>query len=102
MPRLIEIPRAEDCPSPLEVPAGDVLLFRASGGRVLDGGPCVELWGPFFPAIVAETGAVVAPMGSPDAVLVRAEAPGSATLEIFTGDPWREARATTLVIAVGA
>src|SRR5947209_8020038 len=100
MSRLIEVQRAEDCPSPLKVSVGDVLLFRASGGRVQSGGPSVELWGPFFPAVVATTGEVVAPMGSPDAVLVRARVPGSVSLEIVTGDPWQGPRTTTSVLIV--
>jgi hypothetical protein len=100
MSRLIEVQQVEDCPTPLAVRVGDILLLRATGGRVRSGGRAVELWGPFLPAVVAGAGDVVAPVGSPSAVLVRARRPGSATLDLFTGDPWHEPRTTTLGLTV--
>jgi hypothetical protein len=100
MPRLIEIPKAEDGPPSLTIAVGDCLLFRASGGRIAQGGPCVELCGPFFPAFVAPSGEVISPQGSPDSVLVLARAPGPATLEIFRGDAWRGSHKITVAITV--
>ena len=60
----------------------------------------MELWGPVLPAVVGETGAVVSPAGPPSAVLVRALRPGSATVELFTGDPFHAPRAATLSLTV--
>ena len=100
MSRLIEVQRVEDCTSPLVVRVGDVLLLHASGGRVRSGGAAVELWGPFLPAVIASTGEVLAPTGAPNTVLLRARAPGPATLDMFTGDPWHAPRIVTLSLAV--
>jgi hypothetical protein len=100
MSRFIEVRQVESCPAHLMVRVGDVLLFQASGGRVRHGAQAVELWGPFFPAFVSPTGEVVAPAGSPNGVLLRAGAPGSATLDLFTGDPWHATRTTSAGITV--
>jgi hypothetical protein len=102
MRRLIEVQRVEDCASPIAVAVGDVLVIGASGGRLVDGGAAVELWGPFLSAVVGTDGVVVAPMGPPNTVLVRACRPGSATLELFTGDPFAAPRACTLRLTVEA
>src|SRR3954466_4876832 len=98
MARLIEVQRPEDCPSPLAVSSGDVLLFRASGVRIVAGGSSVESWGPLIGAVLAKTGEVLAPMGSPDAVLIRAASPGRATMEVLTGDPWGGPQSATRLI----
>jgi len=100
MSRLIEVQRPYQFPSPLEVRVGDVLLFQATGARVTDGSPAVELWGPFQSAVVGENGSVLSPMGPPNAVLIRARQPGSAILDVFTGDPFHAPRTTTLRIVV--
>jgi hypothetical protein len=100
MSRLIELQRVQDAPSHLSVRVGDVLLIGATGGRVEDGGAAVELWGPFVSGVVGTDGSVVTPMGPPNTVLVRARGPGSATLELFTGDPFHGPRATRLVLTV--
>ncbi len=100
MSRLIEVQQVENCSSPQVVRVGDVLLIQATGCRVRDGGQAVELWGPFLSAVVAVNGAVLAPMGPPNTVLARAREPGSATLELFTGDPFHAPRNTTLGLTV--
>jgi hypothetical protein len=100
MARLIEVQQVEEGSSPLAIRVGDVLLIRATGARVRGGGRSVELWGPFLSAVVGETGAVLAPIGPPNAVLVRAREPGSASLDVFTGDPWHAPRTTTLDLTV--
>jgi hypothetical protein len=102
MRRLIEVQRVEACASPMAVTVGDVLVIGASGGRVVEGGPVVELWGPLHSAVVGTDGAVVAPMGPPNTVLIRACRPGSATIELFTGDPFGARRAATLRLTVGS
>jgi hypothetical protein len=81
---------------------GDVLVFQATGAQVSDGATAVEILGPFVSAVVGENGAVLAPMGFPNAVLVRACGPGQATLELFTGDPFHGRRATTVRITIDA
>ena len=81
MSRLIEVQLPDRFPKPLEVRVGDVLLLAATGARIKDGGRAVEVWGPFLSAVVGENGAVVAPEGPPNTVLVRACEPGSVTLE---------------------
>jgi hypothetical protein len=100
MARLIEVQQGEGAPSPLAVRVGDLLLIRASGGWVRDGASVVELLGSFVPAVVADTGAVLAPAGPPGVVLVRARAPGAATLELAVGDPWHAPRTTALGLTV--
>ena len=100
MSRLIEVQRVEDCPSPLVVRVGDVLSLPASGGRVRTGGLVIEMWGPFLPAVVGDSGDVLTPEGAPNTVLVRARQPGSATIDVFTGHPWPAPRTTTLDISV--
>lgn len=102
MARLIDVQQVESCPSPLAVRVGDVLRIRASGGWVRDGGSAVELWGPFLPAVVADTGEVLSPQGPPGTVLVRARAPGSATLDLVLGDPWHAPRPAALTLRVEA
>jgi hypothetical protein len=100
MSRLIEVERPEDCPSPLVIRVGDVLLLRATGGRVRRGGSVVQLLGPFLQAVVGTAGGVMVPEGPPGAVLVRARRPGVATVEVFTGDPWHRTRTTRLEVHV--
>ena len=100
MSRLIEVQLLGDYHAPLTVRVGDVLLVRATGGRVRDGSSAVELWGSYLPAVIDDTGAVVSPMGAPNALLVRACQPGSASLDLFSGDPWHTPRTTTLNISV--
>ena len=99
MSRLIEVQRVTH-PSPLVVRVGDVLVVRASGARVHGGGPVVELWGPFRTAVVGDTGDVIVPEGPPNTVLVRARQPGTATIDVFTGDPFHVSRPSTLTVAV--
>jgi len=101
MSRLIEVQVEEHTPSPLAVRVGDVLLFQATGARI-KGGKAVELWGPFRSAVLGENGEVIEPMGPPGAVLARAREAGSATLDLFTGDPFHGPRTTTMRIVVEA
>ena len=100
MSRLIEVQLPDRFPKPLEVRVGDVLLLAATGARIKDGGRAVEVWGPFLSAVVGENGAVVAPEGPPNTVLVRACEPGSVTLEVFTGDPFHAPRKGILRVTV--
>ena len=100
MSRLIEVQQMQHFPAPLVLRVGDVLLIQATGARMSEGGLAVELWGPFLSAVVGENGAVLAPEGPPNAVLARAREPGSATLELFTGDPFHAPRKVSLSVSV--
>ncbi len=100
MGRLVEVPDARKCSSPLTLHAGDVLLFHASGGRVRSGGDVVEMLGPLLEAVVGEHGEVLTPMGPPNTVLFRAHQPGRAVIDVVTGDPWHSPQTTTLELSV--
>ena len=77
MARLIEVQDARTCPSPLTVSLGDLLLFRATGGRVRSGDDVVELLGPFLSAVLGDDGTILTPLGPPNTVLFHARRPGS-------------------------
>jgi hypothetical protein len=97
---LIEVEPADGGPATLVVRAGDVLLIRASGCHVRDGESVVEVWGPLVGAVVGRTGEVMTPAGPPNAVLVHARQPGTATLDLFTGDLWHGPRQTMLHLII--
>jgi hypothetical protein len=101
MARLIEVHDARVCPSPLAVRTGDVLLFRAAGGRVRSGA-AVEALGPFVPGEIGDHGEVLTPMGPPNAILFRARRPGRAAIEVVTGDPFHAPQTTELEIDVAS
>jgi hypothetical protein len=100
MARLIEVQDARATPSPLTVHRGDVILFRAAGGKVRSGGDVVELLGHFLSAITGDDGHVLTPMGPPNAVLFRARQPGDALIDVMTGDPFNAPQTTALTITV--
>ena len=90
MPRLIEVePARQDLSSGLAVGPGDLLSFRATGGRVVTG-DAVEHVGAFTRGVVGPGGEVISPPGPPATVLFRVVHSGAADLEVMTGDPWRE------------
>ena len=101
MARLIEVQDPRLCPSPLTVRSGDVLLVRAAGSRVVAGGTAVELLGTFVQSVVADNGEVMTPAGPPNAVLFCARRPGSARLDVVTGDPFHAPVTTALDVTVG-
>ena len=88
MARLIEIPDARGCTAPIVVQPGDVLLFRAAGGRVLSGAGAVDSLGPFQESVLGDNGEVLTPAGPPNAVLFAARRPGRASIELILGDPF--------------
>jgi hypothetical protein len=101
MARLIEITDPNALPAQVSVALGDVLWFAASGGRILPGeAGVVELVGIYQHAMMAPAGEIVAPAGPPTAVLVRAVRGGAATIEVMTGDPFRQARPKRLRVIV--
>ena len=99
MGRLIEVRRVVDLPAELVVQVGDLLLFRATGGRVQSGAGVTHL-GSFVAGALTGDGEVVSAMGAPDATLFHALEPGRALIDLFTGDPWRDPRRTTVVVDV--
>ncbi len=101
MARYIEIPGEPDrSPATLTVGVNDVLRFSGSGILVEDGS-CIEVLGILVEAVLGTNGEIVAPVGSPNVVLVRARSSGTASIEIVTGGLWESVRNTSrLVIRV--
>jgi len=81
---------------------GDVLAISASGAHVAAGLPVLEQLGPFVPAVVGLDGGILSPEGPPSSVLFVIRAPGRATLNVMTGDPWRTPMRKTYTIEVEA
>ena len=79
-------------PPSLELRVGDLLRFHASGGRVVEGGTALRLLGSFGPAVLGTDDTVLSPEGGPTMVVFWAVEPGSAAVEVVTGDPWRSPR----------
>lgn len=89
LPRLVEIQACQDLPPVLHVQVGDLLMFGASGGRLLEGGTAVELAGIFSTSVLSDDGRVLSPDGPPTTVLFRAIQSGQARIEVVRGDPWQ-------------
>jgi hypothetical protein len=100
MARLIEITRARETPAHLSIRSGDVIMFKAVGAVVCTGADIIEALGPFRPAVIAPDGSLISPEGPPNTVIVLARGPGSATLEVISGEPWRNTERTVLEITV--
>jgi hypothetical protein len=96
---LIEVRRVVDLPAELVVQVGDLLLFRATGARVQSGAGLTNL-GSFVAGSLTGDGQVLSAAGAPDATLFHASEPGRVLIELFTGDPWREPRRTTVTVEV--
>jgi hypothetical protein len=86
---LVEIQACQDLPPVLHVRVEDLLLFGASGGRLLEGGTTVELLGIFSTGVLSDEGRVLSPVGPPTSVLFRALQSGLARIELIRGDPWQ-------------
>jgi hypothetical protein len=100
MARLIEIDKPQELPARILIDVGDVLLFKASGGRVRSGATAVETLGPFIPGLLGNRGEILSPMGAPNTILFVARHPGHATIDVITGDPWRKSRSTVIDVDV--
>jgi hypothetical protein len=106
MARLIEIQDVTQLPAELNINVGDVLWFWATGGRVCGSSgensttDVLRLLGQFSQAIVGPAGEIISPAGPPNTVLFLASSVGRSSIEVITGDPWREARTTPLGITV--
>src|SRR3954468_4069860 len=99
MPRLLDL-GAEALPPALRIRVGDLLLGRATGGRVALGEGVLEARGAFRAASVTPAGEVVEAMGSPDAVAFLARRAGRARIEIMRGDPFHNPQAVPVEITV--
>jgi hypothetical protein len=87
----------------LHVQVGDLLMFGASGGRLLEGGTTVELLGIFSTSVLSDDGRVLSPVGPPTTALFRALQSGQARIEVIRGDPWQATpRAQQIAIVVAA
>lgn len=100
MGRLIEVQQVHRCPRSLTLRAGDVLAVTATGGRVRSGTRVIEMLGPFVPAVLAESGQILSPAGTPNAVMFVARREGRSAVDVVTGEPWGVARTTTLDLLV--
>ncbi len=89
--RLFELkPKTDQIPANLGIAVGDGLRFAASGGRVLDG-TAVETLGSFVRGVIGTDGQPLSPAGTPNTVLFRAVARGTATIDVVYGDPFGDA-----------
>lgn len=100
MSRLIAVDLVGDeFPDEVVVAVGDVLRFTASGGRVRQG-DAVEMVGIFTDGVLGADGHALSPMGSPNAVMFRARQPGTADIDVVTGDPWQSPSTHVLTVVV--
>lgn len=100
MGRLIEIQAEQILPSTLAIRAGDLLVFEASGGHVLSGEGAVELLGTFLRSVMGDNQQILSPMGAPNALVFLARSPGSAKIDVVTGDPWHDPKTVALELIV--
>jgi hypothetical protein len=100
MARLIEVQDVGACPSQLMIYSGDVLLFRAAGGRVRPGGEVIELLGPFLQVVLGPAGDILSPAGLPNTVMFHARRPGQARIDVITGNSFQTPQTTTLDIII--
>jgi len=86
---LVEIHACQDLPPVLHVRVGDLLMFAATGGRLLEGANTIELLGVFSTSVLSDQGHVLSPAGPPSSALFRALQSGRARIEVIRGDPWQ-------------
>ncbi|MFC7738192.1 hypothetical protein ACFQX4_20730 [Roseomonas sp. GCM10028921] len=103
MGRLIDVVSIKDLPPAVMLQVGDLLLVRATGGRVLEGAETLQALGSFGAAALAPDGQVLAATGGPAAVAFLARMPGTARIEVMRGDPFGGPRsAVTVAVTVEA
>ncbi len=103
MGRLIDVASIRDLPPAVTLQAGDLLLVRATGGRVLEGAETLQALGTFGAAALAPDGQVLAAAGEPAAVAFLARMPGTARIEVMRGGPFGGPRgAATVAVTVDA
>ena len=100
MSRFIDIrPDEEGLPSELVIMVGDVVRFTATGGRIRSG-TGVELLGILSDSVVGTSGAVLTPLGPPTSVLFLARSPGSAVVDVVSGDPFGATATSSIIVRV--
>ena len=82
MGRLIEVRNVVDLPAVLVVQVGDLLLFRATGGRIQSGAAVTKL-GSFMAGTLTDDGEVLSAVVAPDATLFAASEPGRALRAVY-------------------
>lgn len=100
MSRLIEIDDPASCPVPLQIRAGDVLMFKASGALLRSGEDAVSVLGSFTTALVTGSGVMVDAHGPPHTVLLLARSAGFARVTVIDGDPFGVPRSTEVSIDI--
>jgi len=100
MGRLIQLQAEQGLPETLTICVGDLLVFEASGGHVRSGAEVVELLGNFMKSVMADNQQVLSPMGAPNALVFFARCPGSAKIDVVTGDPWHNPKTVSLELIV--
>jgi hypothetical protein len=88
------------CPPSLDIKVGDLLIFGATGGHIRSGADIVQFLGPFLPSTIQKDGKVISPMGTPNTVMFLARGPGTATIDVVTGDPWGKSEIVLLSIVI--
>jgi len=101
MGRLIEI-GAGSFPRHLTIAVGDLLRLPVSGGRIIEGGDCLQVIGPLTPAVIGLDGCVIAPASVPIVIFVSALAPGGVTLSLAVGSDLRASSSMALELSIAA
>lgn len=100
MTRFIPVRESADgLPDRVHIQPGDVLWVTAVGARVRSG-TAVEVLGILQEAVLGTDGRALAPMGTPNVVLLQAQQPGQSDIDLVTGDPWHSARSRTITVIV--
>lgn len=97
---LIDVNDVQLMTSPATLQQGDMLSLKASGGHINSGTEIVRFFGPFVSGFMRSNGEVLSPEGAPGTLLIFAQRPGRAIIEVFTGDPWFSPVKTALEIIV--
>src|SRR5689334_7014352 len=79
---------SQELPQKIFINAGDVLLFKATGGHPLSGSDVIAYIGVFSESFLLPTGEKIYPQGSPGIVLFKALRPGKALLNLVVKDAW--------------
>jgi hypothetical protein len=100
MPRLLMVDAIEGLPAELELGTGDVILADAIGAVVAGGSGGVSLRGPLAKGVVAG-GKALMQQGGSGAVLIVAEAEGTAEVDIIVGHGFGKTARHRLTVRVG-
>ncbi len=99
MPRLIDVRDGSPCPDVVRIRVGDVLVLHAMGARVGGGRNVLDVFGPLQEAALVDR-TILAPIGTPNTVLLRAVAVGQTTVTLVTGTALQATGETSIRIVV--